>query len=472
MKRKLIPLAIVACGIMSLASCLGDDSGFVYADDVAITSFKLGTLNQYFHTLSSHGRDSVYKKTIDYGDRIFYIDQIKGEIYNPDSLPLGIDGKKVLCSIGTKNAGTVGIKSMTSDSLKYFSTTDSIDFSSPRDFYVYSNSGISYRKYTIRVNVHKEDGDVCVWKRMGTNDALAALEGMKAFAVDGRLLVFGRKGDNTLLYSSVDGTAWTDITSGVGSTLSADAYKNAVESAGYIYLYDNGKVMKTADGQSWTVTGNAQLKQLVAASSYRLYAYDAEGRLSESDDEGATWTTSVIDESQDLLPDEDITFVCMPLSTNASTERVVMVGNRNASEYPSDATPMIWGKIDEGAEYSENQQWTYYDVSSDNKYKAPRLRNIQTVSYDDCILALGGESISGSSHKAFDSFYRSADGGITWQKDTVMTIPSGLSVSQKSFAITVDKNNFMWFVCGGSGQVWRGRINRLGWIKEPDTFIE
>lgn len=472
MKRKLIPLAIVACGIMSLASCLGDDSGFVYADDVAITSFKLGTLNQYFHTLSSHGLDSVYKKTIDYGDRIFYIDQIKGEIYNPDSLPLGVDGKKVLCSIGTKNAGTVGIKSMTSDSLKYFSTTDSIDFTVPRDFYVYSNSGLSYRKYTIRVNVHKEDGDVCVWKRMGTNDALAALEGMKAFAVDGRLLVFGRKGDNTLLYSSVDGTAWTDITSGVGATLSADSYKNAVESDGYIYLYDNGKVMKTADGQSWTVTGNAQLKQLVAASSYRLYAYDAEGRLSESDDEGATWTTSVIDESQDLLPDEDITSVCMPLSTNASTERVVMVGNRNASEYPSDATPMIWGKIDEGAEYSENQQWTYYDVSSDNRYKAPRLRNIQIVNYDDCILALGGESISGSSHKAFDSFYRSADGGITWQKDTVMTIPSGLSVSQKSFAITVDKNNFMWFVCGGSGQVWRGRINRLGWIKEPDTFIE
>lgn len=472
MKRKLIPLAIVACGIMSLASCLGDDSGFVYADDVAITSFKLGTLNQYFHTLSSHGLDSTYKKTVDCSDQVFYIDQIKGEIYNPDSLPLGIDGKKVLCSLGTKNAGTVGIKSMTSDSLKYFSTTDSIDFSSPRDFYVYSNSGISYRKYTIRVNVHKEDGDACVWKKMGTNDALSKLEGMKAFAMDGGLLVLGRSGDKTLLYSSVDGAEWTDVTSGVGTTLSADAYKNAVARNGYIYIYDNGKLMKTADGQSWTVTGNAQLKQLVAASSYRLYAYDAEGRLSESDDDGATWTTSVIDESQDLLPDEDITFVCMPLSTNASAERVVMVGNRDASEYPSDATPMIWGKIDEGAEYSENQPWTYYDVSSDNKYKAPRLRNIQTVSYDDCILALGGESISGSSHKAFDSFYRSADGGITWQKDTVMTIPSGLTVNQKSFAITVDKNNFMWFVCGGSGQVWRGRINRLGWIKEPDTFIE
>lgn len=472
MKRKLIPLAIVACGIMSLASCLGDDSGFVYADDVAITSFKLGTLNQYFHTMSSHGLDSTYKKTVDCSDRIFYIDQIKGEIYNPDSLPLGIDGKKILCSVSTKNAGTVGIKSMTSDSLRYFSTTDSIDFSSPRDFYVYSNSGLSYRKYTVRVNIHKEDGNVCVWKNMGKNDALSKLEGMKAFALDGRLLVLGCKDGNTLLYSSVDGTAWTDITSGVGTTLSADAYKNAVARNGYIYLYDNGKLMNTADGQSWTVTGNTQLKQLVAASSYRLYAYDAEGRLSESDDDGATWTTSVIDESQDLLPDEDITFVCMPLSTNASTERVVMVGNRNASEYPSDATPMIWGKIDEGAEYSENQPWTYYDVSSDNKYKAPRLRNIQTVSYDGCILALGGESISGSSHRAFDSFYRSADGGITWQQDTVMTIPSGLSVSQTSFAITVDKNNFMWFVCGGSGQVWRGRINRLGWIKEQDAFIE
>lgn len=472
MKRKLIPLMMLACGILSLASCLGDDSDYVFADDTAITSFTLGTLNQYFHTKSSHGLDSTYKKTVDCSGYEFYIDQIKCEIYNPDSLPVGIDAKKVLCNINTKNAGYVGIKSMTSDSLKYFSSTDSIDFSVPRDFYIYSNSGAGHRKYTIRVNVHKEQADSFVWKRMGVDANLAKLKGMKSAATEGHLFVFGSNGSNTLVYSSENGMAWTDITANLGVALSADAYKSIVTTNGYVYLYDNGQIMKTADGESWVVAGRAQLRQLVAASRFKLYAYDADGRLVESKDDGNTWSLSVIDDAQDLLPDQDITFVSAPISTNDDTDRVVMVGNRSAEDYPSDITPLIWGKIDEGAEFSENQPWTYYNVSSDNKYKAPRLRNIQTVGYDNCILAVGGESIGGTHHGAFDNFYRSADGGITWQKDSVVTIPSGITVNQNSFAITVDKDNFIWFVCGGSGQVWRGRTNRLGWIKEDNVFIE
>ena len=160
------------------------------------------------------------------------------------------------------------------------------------------------------------------------------------------------------------------------------------------------------------------------------------------------------------------------MPTNKSTDRVVLVGNRSVASHPDDTVSMVWGKVDEGADYSENQPWTYYDVSSDNKYKAPRLNNIQTVGYDNCILAVGGESLGGAQHSAFDQFYRSADGGITWRKDSVVTVPGGIKVSPGSFAITVDKNSYIWLVCGGSGQVWRGRTNRLGWIKEENMFIE
>ena len=52
---------VVVCGILSLASCLNDDSDFVYSDDTAITSFTLGKLNQVFHTKSSQGKDSTYR---------------------------------------------------------------------------------------------------------------------------------------------------------------------------------------------------------------------------------------------------------------------------------------------------------------------------------------------------------------------------------------------------------------------------
>ena len=73
---------------------------------------------------------------------------------------------------------------MTSESLKYFYSTDSTDFSVPRDFNVYSNSGVAYRKYTVRVNVHKENAEDFVWKKMTTDNALAGLVGMRAVALD------------------------------------------------------------------------------------------------------------------------------------------------------------------------------------------------------------------------------------------------------------------------------------------------
>lgn len=119
-----------------------------------------------------------------------------------------------------------------------------------------------------------------------------------------------------------------------------------------------------------------------------------------------------------------------------------------------------------------NQPWTYYDVAEENRYKAPRLRNLQTTAYDDAVIAIGGESLGGAERDAFDRVYRSADGGITWKRDSVISIPSGLRADASSFAFVSDSNNFVWLICGGSGQVWRGRTNRLGWIKEQDSFTE
>ena len=27
----------------------------------------------------------------------------------------------------------------------------------------------------------------------------------------------------------------------------------------------------------------------------------------------------------------------------------------------------------------------------------------------------------------------------------------------------VDDDNYLWLICEGTGQVWRGRVNKLGW---------
>ena len=209
MRRILLPFAILISSLFVLSSCLDDDNKLVYADDSAITSFTLGTLPRSYHTISSKGTDSVYRRDEDCSKYKFNIDQVKNEIFNTDSLPCGINNKKILCSLNTKNYGMVGIKSMTSDTLSYFSSTDSIDFSQPRDFYVYSSSGVNFRKYKISVNVHQEEADSFRWMRMATISQLAELKAMRAVSNAGHLFVFGTDGARTMIYRSDDGRSWT-----------------------------------------------------------------------------------------------------------------------------------------------------------------------------------------------------------------------------------------------------------------------
>ena len=69
-----------------------------------------------------------------------------------------------------------------------------------------------------------------------------------------------------------------------------------------------------------------------------------------------------------------------------------------------------------------------------------------------------------------DSFYYSQDGGITW-KTPDYTLPTDMN-SSNVFTATVDSQNFIWIICGQSGEIWRGRLNRMGWTKEQNEFLK
>ena len=173
--------------VLLMASCMkskDNESGTLY-NDTAITAFSLGTLNRYLHTISSTGEDSIYKVTVTGSDYKFSIDQENHRIFNADSLPGGTDVKHVVCSVASLNNGTVFYKSLVSDTIYYHSSTDSIDFSSPRQFLVFASNGNDHEEYTIEVNVHQEEGEQFIWMRHADNADIAALEKMKAVTIDG-----------------------------------------------------------------------------------------------------------------------------------------------------------------------------------------------------------------------------------------------------------------------------------------------
>lgn len=473
MRKYLLSIALFVMTITTMTSCLGEGDSYTYYNDAAISAFKLGTLNRYFHKTKADGTDSIYKRTLDCSGYVFYIDNNNGVIWNGDSLPMEIDASKVICTITAVNSGTVALKSLTADSLSWYSSSDSIDFSEPRLFRVFSNSGAGSRDYTIHVNVHKEKADTCIWTRMlSGNASIGALTDLKALSDGSRIYLFGVAGTSAKLFTTAvaDGRAWNEVD--VAAALTPDGARNVVMKGGSIYAVSGGAVVSSNDGATWSTVATTDMRRLVAASSSRLYALSADNRLMSSKDNGVSWTAEALDEDAALLPTEDIAYTCRALRTNENSEKLVIIGNRNADTYSSDTTAVVWAKVEENDEGARAGQWNYVAFAGDNKWKAPKARNWHAVNYDNGnIKAIAGSSADGKT-KALQQIFHSGDDGITWRNDSVMSLPADINSSETTFTMVADGVNSVWVICGGTGQVWKGRINRVAWKQEDKYFEE
>ena len=473
MKSKFAAFTLLLATVFLMASCLESDNDYTYTDDCAISSFSVTTAKQNTFVKTSDGlRDSLVVKELTLSNYKFYIDQINGKIYNTDSLPCGVDAKKLLCLVSNSSAGLVVIKKEKSDSLDYFSSTDSLDFSVDREVQVVSNSGLSVKKYTVHVNVHKEQADSFAWHATPICAELKTMQAIKTAAVNGKLILLGTDGNTTIVYTN-NGTQWTKCETNLGHNLAADAYKSLVTKDDYVYISDGGNIVRTNDGKTWDIMGTAtDVTRLVAASRYSLYGYATDGRLMTSKDNGATWAVAEIDDELSLMPYGETTYASVEIEGYAKTDRVMLFGTRDAATYPNDKYLTIWGKIDEAAENSENQPWAYYGVSADNNHAAPLLSGISAVAYD------GGVYMMGQEEGKAPKFYKSLDNGITWREDTAtVMLPTNFNenatnaiTAKGTYALTVDKNKSLWLVNASNGMTWRGRINRLGWAKEQTAF--
>lgn len=169
MKRYIEALCLLTVCLILNTSCLGsdDDSKVEYANDTAIKTFSLTTVNRYVHTTTKAGKDTIYKKAL-INPVVFTIDQYQDRIYNTDSLPADCDIEHVLASITSVNSGTIVIKyqnKSNEDSLVYFSSTDSINFKKAKGIRVYSRDGSAFRTYDITLNVHQVESGRMIWEK-------------------------------------------------------------------------------------------------------------------------------------------------------------------------------------------------------------------------------------------------------------------------------------------------------------------
>ena len=449
-------------------SCLNDnDRDITYYDDTAITAFTLGKLSLRVDSTTKDGKkDSVYYRKLDAKNYVFYIDQINKRVYNLDSLPYGVNQKKIVGTFSTRNAGVVTLKSLTSDSTAYYKNgQDSVDFTSERTFVVYSNSQKYSQKYTIDVRVHKQKPNDFKWNQLATVPAFASLQGLRVANAGSMVLVFGSTGSGTVVYGSpiADGKSWAKLAPSFSPD--ANAWKNAVSFNGTAYVLSGGRLWKSDDATSWTDLGVAAsaMSRLLGASNAGLHLLGTDGQLYLAKAGTTQIASQALAASSAYLPQQDFNMVVWNHSASDKTEQVVLLGNRTVADHASDSAPVVWGKVFEYGQASSTQRWAYYN-SLEAEPRLPRMSNLQVVVHGPVLLAVGGAGMGASSSvQALKNVYVSADGGLSWRTNRIYTMPTDVAKNTTQFAMGADKDNHIWLVCAGTGKVWRVRKNSVGW---------
>lgn len=453
MKRKFFAFIALITATLSLSSCLSSDETTVeYTHDTAITAFSLGSLDRY--TKTKAGKDTLLKANVTGSDYKFYIDQAQRSIYNVDSLPCGVRDTAMLATISSKNNSPILLMDInkTDSVAAYYSSSDSINFSVPRLIRVYSSDYSAYAEYQVTVNVHKELPYEFKWHELAQNNSqLAAFSDLKAVACGDYIYVFGKTAEGTKVLKSAinNGSAWSSIMMSVG--LSSDAYQSAVALDGELYISDGGKVYASADAAIWTVVSdNADIKQLIGASSKNLYAYTAAG-ISVSEDKGANWKAEKLDTDKAYLPKQNISMNVAGVLSAKDVENVMLLGTRDKALKDTVAT--TWLRTVDYA--NEDGQWNYLEIEKNKSGKMPWLDQVITCAADTGFVALGSNG----------KWYKSQNAGLTWKQDKMVVLPAKFATEGR-FAFCRDNQHYYWII--RNGYVWRGRFNIDGWRSKED----
>lgn len=441
-------------------SCLdNNDTTYEFSSDALISAFSINNIETKVPSKTATGKDTTLIVTTIGSNYSFTIDQNENRIYNSDSLPAGTDITKVTLNLSIVGYAVVYEKNQ-QDTI--WTNTDSLDFTKPVNLKVYAYDGTT-RSYKAQINVHKQDPDFLQWTQLENTDFnVNAAYRQKAVSYNNRIYVFA-EGANQVQVTSTEmtnGRSWTPLQDITGIPVTADyssviAFKGSNEEE-KLYLLAQNELYVSSDGTNWSkVDTNRTFTQLFASSSTHLYGI-SDQKIVESEN-ALAWT-----EQGDVtayFPTETVSYTVCKLATNSQIERLVVVGERNVE---SDTTAVVWSKL------SNESKWTPLLQQEDNPYGCPKLKELAVIHYDDDLYAFGGvkDFTTTLPVKAFGDLYQSVDHGMTWKTTRKIMLPEEFIDKTSHFSYVVDTDNYIWIMWSGSNDVWKGRINRLGFVKK------
>lgn len=387
------------------------------------------------------------------------INQRTNNIENRDSLPYGSQLSRVIATIHFDGSTLAYREKGSNSEWTSYNATDSLDLTKPLELFLTSNDNQSSRIYTLKVNVHQQEGDSLFWKQCDNNVAeLTDMTDMKAFVLKDKLFVLGQKTSGiTLAERSSTETEgeWTEtLVTDLPTTTDIQTLRQYED---MLYLStNNGSIFSSADAKGWRQEGSTYSAPLKLVEKTEKYYYAiSEGKILRSAD-ASTWEEESLDTDATMLPTTDIRALSVEQANG--NNRIILVGQSGNSD-----NAVVWNKMWNDSEQEENAEWIYFPITHDNNIPCPRLEYLNLLSYDGKCIAFGGASID-NSRKALETMYVSQDYGITWRPDKDHRMPVELKGIEGCITSTVDENYFIWIIT--NAQVWRGRLNRLGFAQQ------
>ena len=410
---------------IAISSCLSSDDEYEVSSDATVHAFGLDTI---------HGKHYP-----------FTIDQVKREIYNIDSLPVGSD--TIIDSIlidtfyvtGYVTSGNITDTILNINNYQNLTGAATVE---GLKFKIYAADGLTTRDYTLRINIHQQEPDSLQWTNM--TDRIAGFPSasianrQKAVTLDNNLLVYVLEGTSLTAYRTSTKTfnSWEQISvQGLPALDRIPAFvKNSNETVSpqadaedVLYASTgDGNVYRSTDGISWNLVEalSGNVETLISSFQGQLIGILAEEFPTENIYSTEFQTANMLDE-------------------------IMIVGKTTGEKIiPWAYDGHNWAQMDPGTSYDS------YCLTAN-------------IGYYPSIIYYGGQFyITG---ERLQNFYKS-DAGLAWYKtESMFLLPKDVEL-RGNYSLAVDNDNFIWLVIGQSSgtpnEVWRGRLNRLGFKQQ------
>lgn len=464
---------VLFTSLIVTTSCSDDDPPL--SDLTGITSFSFA--------------DDIIK------DYPFNVNNTTFVIENTDSLPYQFDVTNLKAEFSLIEGSTIMVNGIAQQS-----GVNSNNFSNTVTYAVTAEDGVTTKNYKVSVHVAKLNPDAVNWNQAVPNAFDATYETQEHFVLGGKhYVIVGKKFQwfvsppESKLYSSSDGTSWTEETIAGDFPIGYD--HNIVVSNGTAYVvgYVSGvdtwgadqpslenNLYSSTDGVNWTLTqGGVDVSRILSPAvdmDGTIYAFGGNlqggfGAFTGAKQPDAPYfpaaaisNTTLVGTGGSFTASAEYTET-MPRRTMAASfvyeGKMYIAGGLDALGYPlSD----VWSTTDGVA-------WTQV---SDGGFAA-RLK-ASTIVYDNKIWMFGGQLTDGT---CTSEMLVSADGGVTWNPvEDFQNLPENFT-PRCNADISVDANGKVWIVGGETTtvstdengnavieytvltDVWSGKMNKI-----------